>query len=456
MTESNVMPSVPLPEDIQRRKWAGDIKGALAAISARLNAPLPQVLRDRLELEREVLIRLPTQYPYDQNGALAKMREHIADFTQEELDALDLEGRVDWIFLDDEKRYFVRFHRTLLKYPALAQRAGECVSAASEWLDPLIERLRREGSLTARASFRAELSVRDASFIPEETYRAHLPIPANAPQTTDIHVCFPGFAPLTVGRENEPQRTAYFAETLLQNAAFTCEYAFVQTIRYADLSGSPPVQPLYPDAPPPAPEDVAEEGDCIRFMPYMRALCQEVTAGCGAPAAKVRAIYDYITRHVEYAFVRDYLQITDPGGYAAVNLRGDCGLQALLFIILCRIAGIPARWQSGAVITRSGIGSHDWAQFYLPGWGWLFADCSFGGSAFRTGSEERRRFYLGNLEPLRIVYNSACQKPLNPPKRFIRIDPYDNQTGEIECGRKGFNGRETEYELTLLSLEYDG
>ena len=49
--------------------------------------------------------------------------------------------------------------------------------------------------------------------------------------------------------------------------------------------------------------------------------------------------------------------------YCASRLRGDCGVQALTFITMCRIAGIPARWQSGLYADWRSADSHDWAMF---------------------------------------------------------------------------------------------
>ena len=447
--------SMPLPEDIEKRKWAGDLKGAVEAIDRRLAQALPAALADRLTLEREIILRLPTQYPYNREQALKKMQDAIPGFTAEELDELDLDGKVDYIYLNGQKRYFVRFHATLLKTPALLARAGEITSSGSAWLDPLIERIQNEGKLTAHVNIASSLYATDKAFIPCEAYRAHLPIPAKAPQTSDIKIAFGGYQPKHIDAETAPQRTAFFEETLGRNKPFTAEYSYTQTICYADLTAPAPAAPLYPDAPPPAEADLAEEGACIRFTPYLKQLCAEIIAGLETPVDKVRAIYDFVTQRVTYAFVRDYFQIPHLGEYAAINLRGDCGIQALLFINLCRIAKIPARWQSGLVIAQDYIGSHDWAQFYLDGWGWLFADCSFGGGANRVGNENRRQFYFGNLEPLRIVFNSAYEKPFETPKRFPRYDPYDNQTGELECAQKGFNGRETDCDLTLVNLIYD-
>ena len=37
---------------------------------------------------------------------------------------------------------------------------------------------------------------------------------------------------------------------------------------------------------------------------------------------------------------------------------------ALTFITMCRIAGVPARWQSGLYVAPDSVGSHDWAEFY--------------------------------------------------------------------------------------------
>ena len=112
-------------------------------------------------------------------------------------------------------------------------------------------------------------------------------------------------------------------------------------------------------------------------------------------------------------------------------------MQALLFITLCRIAGISARWQSGLYTTPYTASSHDWAQFYIAPYGWLFADCSFGGSAYRLGEYERWNFYFGNIDPFRMPANSGFQEEFYPPKKYLRADPYDNQRGEIEYNDRG-------------------
>jgi transglutaminase-like putative cysteine protease len=128
-------------------------------------------------------------------------------------------------------------------------------------------------------------------------------------------------------------------------------------------------------------------------------------------------------------------------------------VQALLFIGLCRCAGIPAKWQSGKYVTPESTGNHDWAMFYIEPWGWLFADCSFGGSAYRAGVKERHDFYFGNLDPFRMAANNALLKEFTPAKKHWRIDPYDNQSGEAEYENRGLRRDELISECEVLEMK---
>ena len=73
--------------------------------------------------------------------------------------------------------------------------------------------------------------------------------------------------------------------------------------------------------------------------------------------------------------------------------------------------------------------------------------------AFRDGDEARRDFYFGNLEPWRLPLCSAFQQELNPPRRFLRRDPYDNQNGEIESLTRALDADEYETDSRVLRYE---
>lgn len=445
--------SMPLPEDILKRKWAGDFDGAIKAIDRRLQKDLPEMLRARLVCERERIRRLPTQYPWNREKALAKLRELVPSVTDEQFDAWELDGRIDFIYIYGEKRYFIRCHRSIAKHPELVRQAGREVSPVNGWLDPMIQEIREKGSMTRRITLETSIYVEKEDFVPGE-YLLHLPFPEPSAQQSDI--CLLEGTPDGIAPENAPARTAHWRRNLDEWQEFALKYSYVSSIKYADpLHTAAPEQPLYPDAAPPCSDDLSEYGAFMRFTPYLKALACDLAKDATNDAEKAWKFYEFVTTKVDYSFMRDYFQIDSLNEYCAVNLRGDCGLQALLFIILCRIGGIPARWQSGLAVEPTYTGSHDWAQFYLPGWGWLFADCSYGGSAYRYGAKQRHQFYFGNLDPMRMVATREFQAELTPELSVLRVDPYDNQSGEVERigAEQPFTMRQIDGRVKLISYE---
>ena len=118
--------NVGLPEDILRRKIYGDYEGAVRLIDRRLALnDQPEALRECLIAEKEIMRRLPLDYPLSRSEALALVREHIADFTEEEFDERVDAGQIWWIYVNGEMRYFNRFFASLCKVDAgFSRRAG--------------------------------------------------------------------------------------------------------------------------------------------------------------------------------------------------------------------------------------------------------------------------------------------------------------------------------------------
>ena len=70
---------IGLPNDVLRRKLHGDFEGAVAAIDRHLASPTtPEALKRCLTVQRELILRLPLDYPYPKEEALALVREHIS------------------------------------------------------------------------------------------------------------------------------------------------------------------------------------------------------------------------------------------------------------------------------------------------------------------------------------------------------------------------------------------
>lgn len=452
--------NVGLPEDILRRKLYGDLEGAVRLIDMRLaQGDIPQGLRDCMTAQREMMLRTPPDYPYDRAQALARVRAYIPDFSQEEFDRRVDEGKIGWIYLNGRPSYFVRFFETMCKAePAFARRAGvqmhgveSVVEADSKEgrLDRCIRLMGERGSLSNRIRIRATVRLKDELFTPGMFLRAHLPLPAACEQQSEITV--EGIYPKGLAAPADaPQRTVCWEGEWQENPEFSLVYSYIHTARFHDLTAPGPARPLSEAALAPF---LVEEAPHIIFTPYLRALAAQLTDGLDSPLERARSIYDFITLNMKYTFMPAYFGLENIAENCARSFTGDCGVFALLFITLCRCAGIPAQWQSGLTAEPDFCGGHDWARFYVPEYGWLYADPSYGTAAVRAGNEDRRRFYFGNLDPYRMVANRQFQAPFTVRKAHWRADPYDNQVGELETADRGLTYGEFERTKEVLLCE---
>ncbi|MBQ8160494.1 MAG: transglutaminase domain-containing protein [Clostridia bacterium] len=444
--------AIPLPEDIRQCVDAGYLQDASLAISERLKQDLPQALRDRLLCEKERLRRMTLDYPFDREGAVRELQKYFPTATAADFDRLDRQGRAAFLFVEGQKRWYIRFAKTLARDSYARKEFGLPVRPANDFLDSFVDEVEKTGKAAREITMEAEICVQPEHFTPGR-YRVWLPFPLEEAQQSDVQLL--SGAPDALDPPHAWSRSAFWEKELTENTPFTLRYRLTSTIlRAHPLKDAPPASPLYPNQAPPTEEDLSEDGVHIVFTPYMRSLAASLTKGLTGSAEKAFAIYRFVTEKVRYSFVRDYFLIDHIGEYCAINLKGDCGLQAICFIILCRICGIPARWQSGLCITGDEVDYHDWAQFYLGGWGWLFADLSMGGSAFRAGAIDRQRFFFGHLDPARVAANSLFMAPLHPEFQHFRQDPYDHQGGEIELVGAGesFTKGQIYHDQRLISL----
>ena len=102
---------IGLPEDIARLKAIGDFENAIRLIDMRLSDPKTTApLAACMRVQREIMLRLPRNYPYTFEAAMARIHEDIPDFTEDEFRALEDINRIGWIFVNGERHYFKRFH----------------------------------------------------------------------------------------------------------------------------------------------------------------------------------------------------------------------------------------------------------------------------------------------------------------------------------------------------------
>ena len=220
--------NIGLPEDILRRKLYGDFEGALRLIDRRLGEDLlPEEMRFCLTAQREMMLRMPEDYPYTKQKALEAVREHIPDFTEEEFENRVDAGKIGWIYLNGEMRFFDRFFSSMCKSePAFALRAGVKLpgvesagkgSSGEARLDRSARLMRDNGKISNRIRIRASLRIKEEVFEPGMFVRAHLPIPAACEQQSDIVIekVFPEGG--KISPEEAPQRTICWERVLTEN-----------------------------------------------------------------------------------------------------------------------------------------------------------------------------------------------------------------------------------------------
>ncbi|MFQ9701621.1 MAG: transglutaminase-like domain-containing protein [Enterocloster clostridioformis] len=151
-----------------------------------------------------------------------------------------------------------------------------------------------------------------------------------------------------------------------------------------------------------------------------------------------------------YSFVRSYFTLTDIPQYAASSMKGDCGVQALLFITLCRETGIPARWQArhARPLKSAAMTGHSSIQTPMDG-------------VARTVPSEVRptgRGHRDGISTSETWIPSVFRQPGSSDMSLNLHDPfekrpYDNQMGEAEYGDRSLLEEEYSTGYEMISLE---
>lgn len=428
-----------IPEEIEREERRGNFGLALRLIEKWLaDERITEIQRKRLMYEKDRINKLLESYPFDEESALKQAMDLIDSFTYSEFYQLLWEGYLDYIVVEGKKKFEEHFvqniaftvsaYRERIKKDPVSEKARELLNKRLEQLT--------EGNPAKRYRIRAKITV--AIKDDGDNFRVWLPFPKEEFQLCDVKLVSASHRDYFVADNQVAQRTIYF-EGKEKEYFVEFEYIINEWINKVD-----PEKVEENDLT----EFLCEEPPHVLFTPYLKLLTNEVVAGEENPYLKAKKIFDWVTTHVRYSYVQPYATYENIPQYVVENLKGDCGFQALLFITMCRIAGVPARWQSGWYANPLMASPHDWALFYVKPYGWLPADLSFGGA--RRENEKLRSFYFGNLDGFRMVANSDFMKEFVPKPNFMRFDPTDNQLGEAESS---FGKVKIKSRIEIISFE---
>lgn len=461
----NADESDPIEASIDR----GAYREAEASLREQIGDPHAPVVSPAA-IRLEVLRRTRLDYSLSRDEALTELRRAIPDTSEEDFDRWSNSGDLQHRVIDGEPRYFRKGVRNLflINNEARARRqatksTGESNGRRSFDMTSHVRGLVREADGASerlihplRHRVKYELWVREGNprLKPGAEVRAWLPFPQAYGQQGTVNRLASSPTLVEVAANGAAHRSAYFEQTIDAEGTpprFTIEYEFTT---HADCPKLDPerVEP-YDTLSETYRRYTAERPPHITFTPEVERLVGEIVGEETNPLEKARRVFRWVSNNLPWIGEMEYSIIPSLSAKGLAARRGDCGVQGMTFITLCRAAGVPARWQSGWQLRPDETNMHDWAEFYVEPWGWLPADASYG---VRDDADPRvRDFFCGRMDPYRMIVNLDYARPLTPTKTSFRSEPNDFQRGEIEIDGHNLYFNEWRYRFQAQSTPVD-
>lgn len=428
------------------------------------SAPIPPSMDRETEIKRRIRI----DYSLTEEELFQKLNNSLDELTRDEFNSWLREGRFDSQTFDGVRRFVGTSVSNLFwRHPELEARRRVPLERPA-YLVSLLGDARKVKAVAAEQKrshvlpqlYDVSMTVTvDASVVPAgEIIRAWLPVPLRTPFQEGLKILESSSPVKVTADESSPIRSVYFEQPARGDTQteLKIRYQFMTHAVHFDLDPAK-VRPINADDP--ALKPFLVEAPHVVFTDKIKALARQIVGKETNPLRQARAFYDWISTNVLYSFAREYSTLGNISDYCVTNRYGDCGQQGMLFITLCRLQGIPARWESGWYLFPGHKNIHDWTEIFIAPYGWVPVDPNFGGFAMRYGTslspagrEELRDFYFGGLDHYRLIANSDHAQTLSPPKKFWRSDDVDFQRGEVEWSGGNLYFDQTDYSLDVKVL----
>ncbi len=424
-----------------------------------------EALRARQEA-LEIIRRTRIEYSLDPAGLLAKIRRSVPDATARDAERWAKDSRARYRMIDGQKLYFRREPQNIFLFCAEAKerraKAGKA-PAEDKWkltdhLKEVVAEAEKTGEVEVhpvhhRITFTLTVRPNTPGVKAGSRLRVWLPYPQEYRQQRDVKLISASPEPTLIAPNavdgnpvgGAPQRTLYFEQ---QVADPTKPIRFKEVFEYNSFAYYPRLdeakaQPLPPDW---NGACLGERPPHIVFTPALRREAARIVGSETNALAKARKIFRWTSANVKWNAEDEYCTIPSFAIKGFTAGRGDCGVQATVFITLCRIAGIPARWQSGwETKPTSSWGMHDWSEIYIAPWGWLPADASYG--VQKSDDPRIADFYCGHQDSYRAIFNLDWGRDFVPPMESLRSEPADLQRGEVEVDGKDLYFDQWDYSI---------
>jgi len=197
----------------------------------------------------------------------------------------------------------------------------------------------------------------------------------------------------------------------------------------------------------------------IEITDAVREKAREIVGNETNPHLQAQMIYYHIIKTYPYSHVPHLsLDTREPkvaeSTYMFETGHGDCGTQSMLFAAFCRSLGIPARAIGGyQMILAETPSPHFWAEYYLPGYGWVPNDLTLADVADWVVVPDEKRtafkdYYAANLDSARLIIQKNVDAPMDPAL------PDDAVTLRIVRQNPAVVSDTADYDIDLFWTEY--
>ena len=404
-----------------------------------------EVVPDAIRIsETERHRRIALDFRKDKESVVAYIQNYYPLVTDSMLDAWEESKALEVMYVHGKKCYFNQAAPNLFRIDPEAKKVKEAKEgrslSASELVNqkhlPEVINTLHSSNTTQGVPVRFEVTYKltvKADAVPDgEVIRCWLPYPReDNRRQSEVELLSASNADYQIAPKETLHRTLYMEKRAEKNTPtqFSVAYRFTSSAEWFDLKKEQ-MRPYHTES------DLykkytAESAAHVLFTPAIRHLSGHIAGNGDSPLQKVRKIFTYINDAYPWASAREYSTVPNIPEYVIDNRHGDCGMVSLLFITLCRLNGIPAKWQSGFMLHPGGVNLHDWAEVYFEGVGWVPVDQSFGIPPFAEDNDSRY-FFSNGIDAYRLIVNDDFSAPLVPEKHFTRSETVDFQRGEVE------------------------
>lgn len=426
-----------------------------------MNMDAQQRLDITFQIER--FDRIKKDFTRTKQYILDYIKQYVPDVKEKDLLKWEQEKSLEYRIIDGEKKYFkwaganlFRINKKLKAIKKAKDKPGPPpVYDRLEDVKEIIKQAKESGNKYVKPAYvrvTYTLTVNE-NVVPEsKIIRCWSPFPREIPnRQTDVKLisCDPkGY--IIAPNENNLQRSIYFEKPAIKGE----ETKFLVIFEFKNYAVFQVINPKLVKPVKVTPElkpFLAERAPHIIFTDDLKALSKKIVGEEKNPYFIARKIFKYINDNIPWASAREYSTIANVSDYVYQNHHCDCGMHAIFFMTMCRLNGIPTRWQSGWTTKPGGGGMHDWDEIYFEPYGWLPVDSDVG--LVNSKNEQEKWFFLGGMDAYRLIVNEDYSRQLYPAKIHFRSETIDFQRGEVEWegGNLYFDLWEWDYKVELLN-----